>query len=515
MDADAITGYASRMMTLFEGFAEAYGTYDSAVHNEVKGKLEIRGSAATKRSRVEVSLWEKHLSGEQPLGIIPIRDNDTCLWGCIDVDQYGVEHADVVKRLKKENLPLVVCRSKSGGAHLFLFLKDPVPAGLVVARLGEMAALLGYGNSEIFPKQQHVEVERGDLGSWLNMPYFDAENTTRYGVKETGLSMTIAEFLDAAEKSVVDVSFMRQERRKKPDGDPEFGDGPPCLQHLAAAGVPEGFRNKSLFAFGVFAKKKFGGQWASILEDWNRRFFDPPLPSSEVVDIIRGLERKEYNYLCKEQPLCAHCNSGLCRSRRFGVGGNDDFPVISGLSKLDTDPPIWFLDVDGERIELTTDELRNYDAFHRVCMERLNKYYRIGMKRETWGSIIAEQMQNLVKIEAPDEVSILGQFSELLETFLTDKHRAESLDEVLLGKPYLDADEGRYWFRLRDLSKFLKSADFKVYEPRHLSVRIRAMGGDHKFYNIKGKGCNMWWVPAGTFAPTPRLPLPGIERSPI
>jgi hypothetical protein len=515
MDTETKTSNAARMMSLFEGFAEAYGTYDSTQFNETKGKQEIRATAKTKREKVNVSLWENHLSGVTPLGIIPIRDNDTCLWGCIDVDQYGLQHSDIVKRINKEDLPLVVCRSKSGGAHLYLFLQQPIGAGILMARLNEIAALLGYGGSEVFPKQQKVASDRGDLGSWLNMPYFQGDETNRYGVKDNGLAMSIEEFLDTAEAKRVPPDFLRQERQRKPETDPEFGDGPPCLQHLASDGFPEGVRNKGLFALGVFAKKKFGARWASILEDWNRRFFEPPLPSSEVADIIRGLEKKEYNYTCKEQPLCAHCNSGLCRSRRFGVGGNDDFPIISGLSKLDTDPPIWFLDVDGERIELTTDELCNYAAFHKVCVERLNKFYRISMKRETWGSIVAEQMQNLVKIEAPEEVSVFGQFSELLETFLTDKHKAESKEEVMLGKPFLDLDEGRYYFRLRDLEKFLESSGFKIYKRAMLTTRIKSLGGGGQFFNLKGKGVNTWWVPADTFSATPELPLPAIERSPI
>lgn len=515
MDTSTISKNASRMMTLFEGFAEAYGTYDGTSYSETKGKLEIRSTARTLRSPVTVELWEKHLSGEAPLGIIPIRDNDTCLWGCVDVDQYGLEHSAIVKRLAKEGLPLVVCRSKSGGAHLFLFLAQPVSAGILIARLNEISALLGYGGSEVFPKQRKVESEKGDLGSWLNMPYFQGEETTRYAVKENGLAMSVEEFLEIAEAKRVPDEFLRQERRRKPESDPEFGDGPPCLQHLASDGFPEGVRNKGLFALGVFAKKKFGARWAMVLEDWNRRFFEPPLPSAEVADIIRGLEKKEYNYTCKEQPLCAHCNSGVCRSRRFGVGGNDDFPVINGLAKLDTDPPIWFLDVDGERMELTTEELCNYAAFHRVCVERLNKFYRIGMKRETWGSIIAEQMQNLVKIEAPPEVSVFGQFSELLETFLTNKHKGESMDELLLGKPYLDIDEDKYFFRLSDLERFLESSGFKVYKRNMLTTRIKSLGGGGKFFNLKGKGCNTWWVPADSFQVMPQLPLPDVERTPI
>ena len=118
MDTEAIGRYAAQMMSLFEGFAEAYGTYDETQYNQTKGKLEIRSTAKTVRQPITVELWQKHLNGDAPLGVIPIRDNDTCLWGCIDIDQYGLTHEDIVKRLQKEELPLIVCRSKSGGVHM-------------------------------------------------------------------------------------------------------------------------------------------------------------------------------------------------------------------------------------------------------------------------------------------------------------------------------------------------------------------------------------------------------------
>lgn len=515
MSVETKTDVAARMMALFEGYAEAYGTYDKANFSEQKGKLEIKSTARTLRKPVTKELWEQHLKGEQPLGIIPIRANNTCLWGVIDIDQYGISHAEVVEKVTKEDLPLVVCRSKSGGAHAFLFLKDPIESATLISKLGELSAMLGYGGSEIFPKQQLVYTERGDLGNWLNMPYFEMENTARFGIKANGLEMTIHEFLRHAEESRVDESFFSKKHRKTSDkSDPVFGDGPPCMQHLTSVGFPEGVRNKGLFALGVFAKRKFGEKWVQTLEDWNYRYFDPPLNSREVADVIKSLEKKEYNYSCRAQPLSAHCNSVLCRARRFGVGGSDDYPVISGLSVLETDPPIFFVDVDDTRLELSTDELLNYNAFQRVCVERLLKYYRT-MKKETWGSIVAQQLTNVVRIEAPPEVGRVGHFMELMEKFLTDKHKAETQEELLLGKPYYNPDDDCYYFRMQDLQKYLETEGFKIFNRGQLSVRIRNGEGGHKFLNLKGKGVNVWFIPAGKMKITPQPDLPGIERSPI
>lgn len=507
---------AGRVMALFEGYSNAYGTYDKTDHNERKGKLEIKQSAKTLRSPVTRKLWEEHIAGRNPIGIIPIRDNNTCLWGCIDVDQYGLDHAEIYHKIDKNNLPMVVCRSKSGGAHIFLFSSEPVSAEVMIATLGEISAILGYGSSEIFPKQHLVHIDRGDLGSWLNMPYFGGDETTRYAVKKNGMAMTVLEFLAHAEaqKRKVTDDFYNRERPNKKANDPEWGDGPPCMQHLSSTGLPEGTRNQGLFAMGLFAKRKFGEKWVSMLETWNYKYLEPPLPSSEVIDIIKRLEKKDYQYPCRQQPLSSHCNSVLCRTRKYGVGGDNDYPVISGLSVLETDPPLWFLDVEDHRLELTTDEIMNYHMFQKVCMERMFRVYK-NMKRETWQTLIAEQMMQVVRIEAPPEVGTQGRFEELLEKFCTDKHRAEQPEEMLLGKPFEDVHEGRYYFRLSDLEKFLEGSGFRVFNRGQMTTRIKNMRGNHKFFNFKGKGVNTWWVPSAPFQANPEIGLPKTDGARI
>ena len=70
-------------------------------------------------------------------------------------------------------LPLIVCRSKSGGAHVFLFTKENIPASLMQSKLKQMSIILGYEGSEIFPKQTEILVDRGDTGNFLNLPYYN------------------------------------------------------------------------------------------------------------------------------------------------------------------------------------------------------------------------------------------------------------------------------------------------------------------------------------------------------
>jgi hypothetical protein len=152
-----------------------------------------------------------------------------------------------------------------------------------------------------------------------------------------------------------------------------FEDGPPCLQHLGTKGFPQGTRNNGLFNIAVYCRKKSPDNWESELESFNVQLMDPPLSSSEVQGVIKSARRKEYQYTCSKPPIAPYCNVAVCKLRKHGVGTNSDMPAVHSLTKFNTNPPIWFLDVDGGgRLELDTDDLHNQRRFQRKCMERLN-----------------------------------------------------------------------------------------------------------------------------------------------
>jgi hypothetical protein len=148
----------------------------------------------------------KSFKGSWPsLGIFPINDEDKCRWGCIDVDEYPLDHVSIVQKLKEKNLPFIVAKSKSGGAHLFLFFKDYVPAGAVQQKIKELASLMGLGHCEVFPKQDKL-IREGmnskdwEVGSFLNLPYHNGliSPIDMLLVKKGILSLD--EFLEEVEK---------------------------------------------------------------------------------------------------------------------------------------------------------------------------------------------------------------------------------------------------------------------------------------------------------------------------
>ena len=71
---------------IFYGLDRAYGQYKSD-GQLVNGKAS--GQAFIKKAPVTDQLWIDHIEGKDPsLGIIPIRDDSKCIWGCIDTVSY-------------------------------------------------------------------------------------------------------------------------------------------------------------------------------------------------------------------------------------------------------------------------------------------------------------------------------------------------------------------------------------------------------------------------------------------
>ena len=474
-------------MDLFHGLDRAHGTY--AVDNS-RADGKMTGKAATFAKPVTEELWIAHLEGKRSLGIIPINDDSKCRFGAIDIDVYkGLNIHTLAKKVKSLDLPLVAIRSKSGGCHLYLFTNEWVSAGLLQSKLRELAAGLGYGTCEIFPKQTQLLVDRGDIGQWINMPYFGGDGTNRYAIDASGKKLSAKEFITFARATRVDIGDLESAHI---DVNEILEDGPPCLQFLASQGIPEGNRNDGLYNFGVYLKKAFPDIWEMKLEEWNHKFFKPQLSSTEVQGVIKSLRRKEYQYTCSKPPIVAHCNSALCRLRKFGIGGTGSLPVMHSLTKYASTPPLWFIDVEGSgRMELTTEDLQNQTKFQKRCMEALN-VMPMPLNKVAWTQIINHLLENVTIIVAPADASPVGQLMEMVERFCTGRAQAKVKEEILLGKPFLDPEKGRHYFRLSDLMSYLERHRYREFKVHQITAIIKNHGADHHFFNLKGKGINCW-----------------------
>jgi hypothetical protein len=499
---------AERFMNLFSGYEKAHGQY-RVQQKEADGKMS--GRAVTIAETATKDIFESHLNGESfILGIIMLREDNSCSFGCIDIDIRGetkLEESLEELEIKIRNTPLVLCRSKSGGAHLYLFTDPPIAAVDMVAKLNEFAAILGYGGSEIFPKQIS-RANAHDRGNWINLPYWGGNNTERYAI-HNGKRLALEGFLDLAEDKRTTYEDLD---KYSPDLTDKFSDGPPCLQHIMTMGFPEGGRNNSLFNVGVYFRKKEPDEWQESLMKFNYEHLNSPLPSFEVNSLVKSVSKKDYAYTCKQAPICNFCEKSKCLTRKYGVGrtGGGQEIQIDAITKYETENRSsvrWYLDVGGERIEVTTQQLLDQRQLQKICVERLNKCPST-MAVQRWESRINELLTSVEVIQDPDDASPQGQFEKVLDGFLTGKVQARHKDEIMNAKPWHDSDESKVYFRSEDLFIYLDARRFKYQSQHQIWSWLRSSGGDRKTFRIKSKPVKVWSVPAPEFYDDDELAVP-------
>ena len=437
---------------IFEGLNSAYGQYIPSTVHSSNGKQ--KGRPFTVKKPVIDLLWENHLKGKEPaLGIIPINEKNLCRWGCIDIDQYDFNHKKFIKKIKQKKLPLVVCRSKSGGAHVFLFVSEWIEAAAMREKLKVMAATLGYSECEIFPKQEYLLIERGDTGSFLNLPYHGGDNTTRYAFKDDGDAANLKEFIELHSKYKLTKEKF-ENLTIESEKEQNIKDGPPCLQTLCKEGFPEGTRNNGLYNIGVYLKKANPDTWQTDLATYNTKFMKPPLSPQQVMTTISSLNKKDYQYKCKDQPICNYCDSLTCQTRKFGIGNGTLMPDISNLRKFTSDPPRWFVNVGGETVDVKTNELRTFDLFDEACMDQISIKLP-NVSKPIWGKVISNLMKAVEEIEAPETLKYKKQLEEHLENFTTDRAAGKQKTDINRGVSW--TDEGKTYFKFKDFWKYLQN----------------------------------------------------------
>ena len=445
---------------IFEGNNSAYGQLILSGATNDKGKAD--GKAFIKRQPATDDLWEDHLAGKDPaLGVIPINEDNMCKWGCIDVDVYNVDHLVVMRNIKGLSVPLVTFRSKSGGAHLFLFAKEFIPASLMQSKLKAMADALGYAGSEIFPQQTEILVERGDTGNFLNLPYHGGVRGLRYAIKAGGEAASLESFYSIYDEWVQTREEIEKITVKETKVEEAFEQGPPCLNRLATEGFGEGSRNNSLFNIAVYCKTAFE-DWENKVGQYNQTYMDPPLSYQEVQLVIKSVTKKGYDkYRCKEQPICGVCNAAKCRTKKFGVGFEEEqMPELDTLTKITSNPPQWFLNVGGKRVELKTEQLHNPNLFAIAVLDQANVVSPIP-KAQDWREVYLKTlMNNLQEIEPLESLDPINQIVNLLYDFTVNRPSARTKEDMLNKMSW--TEEGYTYFRMDDFYSFCKRNNWEM-----------------------------------------------------
>jgi len=480
-----------KFIEIFEGLDCAYGITRKSNQFDDRGKNKTESFTILKPPIK--NLWKKHLAGEDPgLGIVPIRKDNKCKWGCIDIDVYdGFDHKKIIQKLKDKKIPVIVFRSKSGGAHCFLFTKEPIPAIIMRAKLKLIASVIGYANAEIFPKQDYIRVDRGDTGSFLNLPYHGNEKSIRYAYSLDGGVLKLQEFFNLYDEVSLTLEQLNELKIESEKEKTDLFKGmPPCLVTLLSDGVPDGQRNNCMYNVGVYLKKRYPekNEWKSFMYDYNKKFMKPPLDATEIETLNGSLDSKEYNYQCKNEPIVSFCDAKKCMTREFGVGDNAPIPEMSEIRKYDSDPPIYFVSIGGESVEVDDATLHDPEKFSLACMNQIGKPM-MPVPKHIWRKLLIKLFSKIEIIPAPASSKVDVQLREILADYI-NKIPGKDIEDVLRGIAYTDP-EGITYFKFSRFWKYLlktKSWAERTY-PKGKTIRLMEtlFGVEEKTKKISGK----------------------------
>lgn len=490
---------SERMLRLYTGNMRSMGRFDPAT-----GKMFTEYAGPITKD------FDIHIRGKQGIGVVPIMDDNNCWWAAIDIDNHDQDEdipiAPIDQVITSLKLPLVPCRSKSGGVHAYLFLSEAVPAAKVRTMMAQFAEKLGYPTAEIFPKQSKLPINEGkrQMGNWINLPYMAGDETERYAVRG-GHKLKLEQFLDLAEKGRVTGAELADFAAV------DHPHAPPCVQKMMQKGVASGFRNEAMYQTVIYLKKMDPEGFKTRAELLNTLMYDKPLGKQELMKVVNSAGRSEYGFRCNEQPAKGLCNREECLKRQFGITSKelDKVDELSGMPKFDdltqlmTDPPRWEFNIDGKRVgNVSTEDLLD---FHTVRVAIADKLLRVipMLKPSEWDNILRTMMENVRKVEVPDDASPSGQVRERLWEFLmkadlsSDGHNTEERKAILRGIPVVQMHDGerKIFFRGHDFIQYLKRTKSEELRGVSMWYAVKLAGGEHTKFRIGGITSHVWCLP--------------------
>ena len=311
--------------------------------------------------------YRLHLHGRKSIGIQPCDDNGYARFGAIDIDAKIYKNLNIqfyLETIQKNNLPLIPVKSKSNGLHLYVFTKEFVKAKEIKEFLEQVLFLFKLPiTTEVFPKQTKLGTNTdGDKinGNFINLPYFNKDE--RVALDPSGKEMSLELFLNCIELNTQTPEQFKEIsdniiRKELTGGADEFKDGPPCLEVLSKEKMTDG-RDRFLYNYMVFAKKKYPDNWGKMVLKAGRDYFefDEIWTDKYIETKIKHWEKQEKGHKCHEELLASVCIKSECVKRKFGIMSDRkiSWPRLSNLIKIDFKPdPEYYFDVerdDGETV---------------------------------------------------------------------------------------------------------------------------------------------------------------------
>lgn len=182
---------------------------------------------------------------------------------------------------------------------------------------------------------------------------------------------------------------------------------------------------------------------------------------------------------------------------------------IDNLTKCESKDSVrWYAEHQGNRIELSTEQLLSPPLLQKVFLEKFTQLVIIG-KKTLWHEKLQELMRTCDSVQDPEDASDQGQFENLLDNFFSASRPARNRDELIKGNSFIE--NGRIYFRSEDLLNYLKVHRFQ-HKTHDVWMWLKQMGATAMRMSVKGKDLRVWSLPEPTkFDATP-LALPDFDE---
>ena len=488
---------------LFTGYQGDFGIADMSSaqldteKNKLKPNYEWAGRPITQGD------YKDHIEGKISIGIQPCRLDKTVQFGCIDIDSkdysnFNVEH--YLALFQQFKLPLIPILSKSGGLHCYLFSEEPIPAVDLISALKSFLLPLGLDpETEIFPKQKELkEDDKGQIkpGNFINLPYYNNGNTKRYAIDKDNNSLSLEKFIEFANENKInksDLDRLVDETYKNIllGTNKEFEDGPPCLALCTKRKLDDG-RDRFMYNYMVFAKKKYKDKWPDQVSNANYNYLEDPWDKTKLDSKIAAWKKDTAGHTCYEDPIHSKCMRTLCYSRPFGVKSDSItmFPEISDFQIIMYAEPEYHFNVelpDGTKAGVVATHRRfitKQTELLDLIWEQTGIYHE-PLKPKDFRAKLTELRKSSTKITPPAGTQIEDRLREELYQYCVNGPRAKKRIQINSGSCL--TEEGHHFFRFNSFIDHLGSS-WKIPEER-IAQKLKEKCGvefSHSF-NVDGK----------------------------
>ena len=466
---------------LFTGYEGDFGIADMSKTSLDTSKNKIKPNYEWAGRPVSSIDYKNHLEGKISIGIQPCRLNKTVQFGCIDIDppDYGeFKVEEYLALFEQYKLPLIPILSKSGGLHCYLFLKEPIPTIDLIEAFKSFLLPLGLSSTtEVFPKQKELkEDDKGDIkpGNFINLPYYNNGDSTRYAVDKNNSKLSLEQFIQLANESKIDKTKLSELVASTYKDillgtNEEFEDGPPCLALCSKKKLSDG-RDRFMYNYMVFAKKKYKDKWPDQVSKANYNYLEDPWDKSKLDSKIAGWKKDTAGHTCYEEPIQSKCMRTLCYSKPFGIksDGITTFPDIKDFAIIKYSDPEYRFNIvmpNDDNVEVTvpnTKLMTNQKDVLNFVWEQTGIYFE-PLKPKDWRSKLTLLRKNCQEITPPEGTQIADRLKEELYQYCINGPQAMKRSQINSGACL--TEETYHFFRFESFIEHL-GTNWKIPEER-------------------------------------------------